>query len=114
MNQPQWVGIPRAASEAKPVRVGTSWPPPTERAALHRLLCRYALSPGRCHPKRRPWSTGSARGRADWRENSPVGVDKAVEKAAKKVSKAVDKGDYDAVVKAVNEGDEKIIEAAAS
>jgi len=41
-------------------------------------------------------------------------VDKAVDKAAKKVSKAVDKGDYDAVVKAVNEGDQKIIEAAAS
>ena len=29
----------------------------------------------------------------------------------KKISKAIDKGDYDAVVKAVNEGDEKIIEA---
>jgi uncharacterized membrane protein len=41
-------------------------------------------------------------------------VDKAVDKAAKKVSKAVDEGDYDAVVKAVNEGDEKIIEAAES
>ncbi|HEY7812740.1 MAG TPA: DUF1269 domain-containing protein, partial [Nakamurella sp.] len=41
-------------------------------------------------------------------------VDRAVGKAAKKVTKAVDKGDYDAVVKAVNEGDEKIIEAAAS
>ena len=41
-------------------------------------------------------------------------VDKAVDKAAKKVSKAVDKGDYDAVVKAVNEGDQKIIEAATS
>lgn len=41
-------------------------------------------------------------------------VDKAVAKATKKVSKAIDKGDYDAVVKAVNEGDEKIVEAAAS
>jgi uncharacterized membrane protein len=41
-------------------------------------------------------------------------VDKAVSKANKKVSKAVDKGDYDAVVKAVNEGDEKIIDAAES
>ena len=41
-------------------------------------------------------------------------VDKAVGKATKKVSKAIDKGDYDAVVKAVNEGDEKIIEAAES
>jgi len=30
------------------------------------------------------------------------------------VTKAIDKGDYDAVVKAVNEGDEKIIEAAAT
>ena len=30
-------------------------------------------------------------------------VDKAVNKAAKKISKAIDKGDYDAVVKAVNE-----------
>ena len=41
-------------------------------------------------------------------------VDKAVAKATKKVSKAVESGDYDAVVKAVNEGDEKIIEAASS
>ncbi len=41
-------------------------------------------------------------------------VDRAVAKASKKVTKAVDKGDYDAVVKAVNEGDEKIIEAAES
>jgi len=41
-------------------------------------------------------------------------VDSAVAKAEKKVSKAVDKGDYDAVVKAVNEGDEKIIDAAES
>lgn len=41
-------------------------------------------------------------------------VDKAVDKATKKVSKAVESGDYDAVVKAVNEGDEKIIEAASS
>ena len=41
-------------------------------------------------------------------------VDKAVGKAAKKVTKAIDKGDYDAIVKAVNEGDEKIIEAAAT
>jgi uncharacterized membrane protein len=38
-------------------------------------------------------------------------VDNAIEKATKKVSKAIDKGDYDAVVKAVNEGDEKIAEA---
>ena len=41
-------------------------------------------------------------------------VDAAVGKATKKVSKAIDKGDYDAVVKAVNEGDEKIIETATS
>ena len=41
-------------------------------------------------------------------------MDKAVGKATKKVTKAIDKGDYDAVVKAVNEGDEKIIEAAAT
>ncbi|WP_341392879.1 DUF1269 domain-containing protein [Arthrobacter sp. G119Y2] len=41
-------------------------------------------------------------------------VDKAVSKAAKKVDKAIDKGDYDAVVKAINEGDEKIVEAVAS
>lgn len=38
-------------------------------------------------------------------------VDAAIERATKKVDKAIDKGDYDAVVKAVNEGDEKIIEA---
>jgi uncharacterized membrane protein len=41
-------------------------------------------------------------------------VDSAVEKATKKVGKAIDKGDYDAVVQAINEGDEKIIETAAS
>ena len=41
-------------------------------------------------------------------------VDKAVSKATKKVTKAIDSGDYDAVVKAVNEGDDKVIEAAAS
>ena len=41
-------------------------------------------------------------------------VDKAVAKPTKKVSKAVGKGDYDAVVKAVNEGDEKVIEAVES
>ena len=41
-------------------------------------------------------------------------IDKAVGKATRKVTKAIDKGDYDAVVKAVNEGDEKIIEAAAT
>ena len=38
-------------------------------------------------------------------------VDAAIEQATKKISKAIDKGDYDAVVKAVNEGDEKIIDA---
>lgn len=41
-------------------------------------------------------------------------VDKAISKATKKVNKAIESGDYDAVVKAVNEGDEKIIEAASS
>ena len=41
-------------------------------------------------------------------------VDKSVDKATKKISKAIDKGDYDAVVKAINEGDEKIVEAVAS
>ena len=41
-------------------------------------------------------------------------IDGAVTKATKKVTKAIDEGDYDAVVKAVNEGDEKIIEAAAT
>ena len=41
-------------------------------------------------------------------------VENSVDKATKKVSKAIDKGDYDAVVKAVNEGDEKIIDAASS
>lgn len=38
-------------------------------------------------------------------------VDRAVEKAVKKTNKAIDKGDYDAVVKAMNEGGEKIVEA---
>ena len=41
-------------------------------------------------------------------------VDEAIGKATRKVSKAIDSGDYDAVVKAVNEGDQKIIEAASS
>jgi uncharacterized membrane protein len=41
-------------------------------------------------------------------------IDNAVTKATKKMNKAIDKGDYDAVVKAVNEGDEKIIDAAES
>jgi uncharacterized membrane protein len=38
-------------------------------------------------------------------------IDSAFEQATKKISKAIDKGDYDAVVKAVNEGDEKIVDA---
>ncbi|WP_314506868.1 DUF1269 domain-containing protein [uncultured Microbacterium sp.] len=38
-------------------------------------------------------------------------IDAAFEQATKKIGKAIDKGDYDAVVKAVNEGDEKIVDA---
>ncbi len=38
-------------------------------------------------------------------------IDAAFEQATKRISKAIDKGDYDEVVKAVNEGDEKIVEA---
>ena len=38
-------------------------------------------------------------------------VEDAVEQATKKVRKAIDEGDYDKVVKAVNEGDEKIVDA---
>jgi uncharacterized membrane protein len=38
-------------------------------------------------------------------------VDAAVADAEKKVNKAIDKGDYDAVVKALNEGGEQIVEA---
>jgi uncharacterized membrane protein len=38
-------------------------------------------------------------------------VDAAVADAQKKVSKAIDKGDYDDVVNALNEGGEKIVEA---
>jgi uncharacterized membrane protein len=41
-------------------------------------------------------------------------VDEAIEQATKKVNKAIDKGDYDAIVKAVNEGDEKIVDALTS
>jgi uncharacterized membrane protein len=41
-------------------------------------------------------------------------VDRAVDKAVKKTNKAIDKGDYDAVIKAVNEGDEKVIQAVES
>jgi uncharacterized membrane protein len=38
-------------------------------------------------------------------------VDKAVAKAVKKTNKAIDKGDYDAVVKALNEGGDDIAKA---
>ena len=38
-------------------------------------------------------------------------VPRRVAKATKKVSKAIDKGDHDDVVKALNEGGEKIVEA---
>jgi len=38
-------------------------------------------------------------------------VDAAIEQATNKIAKAIEKDDYDAVVKAVNEGDEKIIQA---
>nr|BFF11832.1 hypothetical protein GCM10025699_31350 [Microbacterium flavescens] len=38
-------------------------------------------------------------------------VQAAIAQATKKLDKAIDKGDYDAIVKAVNEGDEKIIDA---
>jgi uncharacterized membrane protein len=41
-------------------------------------------------------------------------VDNAFEQATKKIDKAIDKDDYDAVVKAVNEGDAKIGEALSS
>lgn len=41
-------------------------------------------------------------------------VDKAVEHATRNITKAIEKGDYDAVVKAVNKGDDKIIEAIAT
>jgi uncharacterized membrane protein len=41
-------------------------------------------------------------------------IDHAVEKAVKKTNKAIDKGDYDAVVKAMNEGGQKIVEAVES
>lgn len=41
-------------------------------------------------------------------------IDAAVEKATKKTNKAIDKGDFDAVVKEVEKGDEKIAEAIAS
>jgi uncharacterized membrane protein len=38
-------------------------------------------------------------------------IDKVVTKASKKVNKAVDKGDYDAVVKALNEGGQQVVDA---
>ncbi|MCR2764443.1 DUF1269 domain-containing protein [Microbacterium sp. zg.B48] len=38
-------------------------------------------------------------------------IDKALERATKRINKAIEKGDYDAVVKAINKGDEKIAEA---
>ncbi len=41
-------------------------------------------------------------------------LDKTFEKATKRVDKAIDKGDYEAIVKAINEGDEKIVEAVES
>jgi len=41
-------------------------------------------------------------------------VDKAVTKAVKKVDKAIDKGDYDKVVKALDEGGQKVVDAVES
>jgi hypothetical protein len=58
-----------------------------------------------------PWLVGH-RGRC--RRPVPRPRRQRGRQANKKISKAIDKGDYDAVVKAVNEGDEKIIDAAES
>jgi uncharacterized membrane protein len=41
-------------------------------------------------------------------------VDKAVAKATKRINKAIDKGDYDKVIAALDEGGEKIVEAVQS
>ncbi|QGG41510.1 DUF1269 domain-containing protein [Aeromicrobium yanjiei] len=41
-------------------------------------------------------------------------IDRAFDRASKHISKAIDKGDYDAVIKAVNKGEDKIVEAIAS
>lgn len=41
-------------------------------------------------------------------------VDKAFERANKNIAKAIDKGDYDAIIKAVNKGEDKIVEAIAT
>ena len=38
-------------------------------------------------------------------------IDRAVTKAVKKTNKAIDKGDYDAVVNAINEGGDDIAKA---
>jgi uncharacterized membrane protein len=38
-------------------------------------------------------------------------IDKVVAQSTKKVNKAIDKGDYDAVVKALNEGGQQIVDA---
>ena len=38
-------------------------------------------------------------------------VDKAITKASKKIDKAIDKGDYEAIVKAINEGGDKVVDA---
>ncbi|HTG48357.1 MAG TPA: DUF1269 domain-containing protein [Actinomycetota bacterium] len=38
-------------------------------------------------------------------------IDSAVEHASKKVNKAIEKDDYDALVKAINEGGEKVVDA---
>jgi uncharacterized membrane protein len=38
-------------------------------------------------------------------------VDKAIAKANKKIDKAIDKGDYDAIVEAINDGGDKIVDA---
>lgn len=38
-------------------------------------------------------------------------IDRAVAKATKKLNKAIDKGDYDAVVKALDEGSHQIVDA---
>ena len=38
-------------------------------------------------------------------------VDQVLDRATRRINKAIEKGDYDAVVDAVNQGDEKIVEA---
>ena len=50
----------------------------------------------------------------DFVRNGMSRIDKALSKATKKIDKAVDKGDYDKIVKAIEQGGDKVEKAVES